>query len=62
VNSLASIPDPETSGKRTLNGLLKIGNDERFDPASYCEETSDAQFMNRKAVRFGYRMGAVVRN
>jgi hypothetical protein len=53
VNSLASIPDAETSGKRTLTGHLAIGNDERFEAASYCEESSDAQLMDRKAAPFG---------
>jgi hypothetical protein len=61
VNSLASIPDAETSGKRTLTGHLTIGNDERVKAASYCEEISDAQFMDRKAVYFGYQMGALAR-
>jgi hypothetical protein len=45
--------DAETSGKRTLTGHLTIGNDERFEAASYCEEISDAQFMDRKVVHFG---------
>jgi hypothetical protein len=53
VNSLASIPGAETSGKRTLTAHLAIENDERFEAASYCEESSDAQFMDRKSVRFG---------
>jgi hypothetical protein len=53
VNSLASIPNAETSGKRTLTGHLTIGNDERVEAASYCEESSNAQFMDRKAAYFG---------
>jgi hypothetical protein len=53
VNSLASIPNAETSGKRTLTGDLTIGNDEHFEAASYCEEILDAQFMDRKATHFG---------
>jgi len=61
VNSLASIPDAETSGERTLTGLYFIRNEERFEPASYCEESSDAQFMDRKAGYFGYQMGALAR-
>jgi len=61
VNSLASIPDAETSGKRTLTGHLTIGNAERFEAASYCEENSDAQFMDRKVGYFGYQMGALAR-
>jgi hypothetical protein len=46
-------PGRRTSGKRTLTGHLKIGNDERVEAASYCEESSDAQFMDRKAANFG---------
>jgi hypothetical protein len=36
VNSLASIEDAVASGKQVLNGLLRIRNDERFEPATYC--------------------------
>ena len=30
--------DAATSGQRVLNGSLRIRNDERFEPATYCEE------------------------
>jgi hypothetical protein len=30
-----------------------MGNGERIEPASYCEEISNAQFMDRKTDRLG---------
>jgi hypothetical protein len=35
-NSLASIEDAVASGEQVLNGPLRIRNDERFEPATYC--------------------------